>query len=501
MSQPGPHQNAVGGGVDPCQHCGAAFVKANAKFCSKCGTKKRVTQVGGSHSQQNSTGPDARTGGGAAAKATFARVEKVTTVTTPQPNPTHDTTATPDATLSNTGRCTLPPPTTGGALPHSLSTSPRQEHTDTQTMPRSTSSGGCKNRASSSTRKPPHRVEEAPLLAPPAPAVPRSTASSSDPMETLTPTAEEEARYSAWSTIGPDGLTPEALQTSNVDELRNWQRGDLIGRGTYGSVYLGLLSTGRFYAVKCVELGCRTAADMNVNVKELVSLSREINVMQRLTHPNLCRIEGVLYEPVTTSICLFLEYVSGGSLTGLVKRFKPLPPTIIRQWTRQLLTGLLYLHSQHIIHRDIKGENVLIDIGASPASLAQVKLVDFGAARLLTDKVTQRRTVIGTPYWMAPEVVDVHGEGNGYSFKADVWSVGCTVAEMITGMPPWPARANAPSAIMMIAKAEGMPTEIPKDEATPGCYDFMTSCFVRDPNQRPTVEELLQHPWILGDTV
>lgn len=319
--------------------------------------------------------------------------------------------------------------------------------------------------------------------------------------KTIEASAEEEAQYTAWATLGPEGLTPEMLQTQNAkSELRSWRRGSLIGRGTYGSVYLGLLSDGSFYAVKCVELGGRSVADMPFNIKELVSLSREINMMQRLRHRNLCTFKGVLYDPDSTTISMFMEYVGGGSLSSIVKRFKPLPADVVRRWTRQLLTGLLYLHAQHIIHRDIKGDNVLIDTSASPESEAQVKLVDFGAARRLTDAVSQSRTVIGTPYWMAPEVVDVTGEGKGYSYKADVWSVGCTVAEMLTGRPPWPAKATAPAAIMMVASTEGMPTEVPREEATPGCYAFMLRCFVRDPEQRPTVEELLQDPWILGKT-
>ncbi|KPA79221.1 NPK1-related protein kinase [Leptomonas pyrrhocoris] len=314
----------------------------------------------------------------------------------------------------------------------------------------------------------------------------------------LRPSAEEEAQYTAWATLSPDGLTPEMLQTSNAGELRKWRKGSLIGRGTYGSVYLGLLPDGSFFAVKSVELGNRKTGADHLNALELVSLSREINMMHRLRHRNLCTFKGVYYDAENMAICMFMEYIGGGSLSALVKRFKPLPPSVVRSWTKQLLCGLLYLHTQHIIHRDIKGDNVLVDTSADPSSLAQIKLVDFGAARRLTDAVSQSSTVIGTPYWMAPEVVDASGEGGGYSYKADVWSVGCTVAEMLTGRPPWPCKTSAPAAIMMIASATGMPTEIPEKEATAGCLDFMRQCFIRDPEKRPTVQMLLQHPWIQG---
>eukprot|EP00796_Vickermania_ingenoplastis_P011291 gene11292-7825_t len=314
--------------------------------------------------------------------------------------------------------------------------------------------------------------------------------------ETIDVTPEQREKMSSWATLKPGELTPQMLMTENSAELSGWKKGTLIGRGTYGSVYLGLLADGSFYAVKCVELG--KEATEAINPAELVSLFREINLMQRLKHKNLCEFKGVWYDEQERHICMFMQYIGGGSLTSFVKKFKPLPPDVIRTWTKQLLSGLRYLHSQRIIHRDIKGENVLVDTAVDPTSGAQIKLVDFGAARRLTDAVSQSKTVIGTPYWMAPEVVDFSGEGEGYSFKADVWSVGCTVAEMLTGSPPWPIRANAPSTIMMIANAKDGPTAIPEKEATPGCLDFMKKCFAVDPNKRPTVEELLKHPWIVG---
>ncbi|AIN98775.1 protein kinase, putative [Leishmania panamensis] len=340
-------------------------------------------------------------------------------------------------------------------------------------------------------------AEVIPVASPAAAQAPTSDRGDTEEViASLRPSAEEEAQYTAWGTLSPDDLTPEMLQTRNASELRQWHRGTLIGRGTYGSVYLGLLPDGSFHAVKCVALGNKKAAADHLGVLELVSLSREINMMHRLRHRNLCTFKGVYYDPESASICMFMEYVGGGSLSALVKKFKPLPPSVVRSWTQQLLSGLHYLHSQHIIHRDIKGDNVLVDTTADPATLSQIKLVDFGAARRLTDAVSQSSTVIGTPYWMAPEVVDASGDGSGYSYQADVWSVGCTVAEMLTGRPPWPCRPSAPSAIMMIASATGMPTEIPEEEATPGCLDFMRQCFIRDPEKRPTVQQLLQHPWI-----
>ncbi|CCW65985.1 unnamed protein product, partial [Phytomonas sp. Hart1] len=317
---------------------------------------------------------------------------------------------------------------------------------------------------------------------------------------TIGVSSTDEAQYNIWATLSPENLTPEMLQTPNAEMLKSWRKGNLVGRGTYGSVFLGLLPTGGFHAVKTVDISQKGCLDvLNFNAKMLVSLSREINIMRRLRHPNLCGFTGVLFDPEASSICIFMEYIGGGSLANIIRRFKPLPIPVVRSWTKQLLSGLLYLHSQNIMHRDIKADNVLVDTNSDPESETQIKLVDFGAARRLMDAFSQSHTLIGTPYWMAPEVVSMSNFDTGYSYKADVWSVGCTVAEMLTGKPPWPCQSNAPATIIMIASSKGLPTELPKDEATPGCYDFMLQCFERNPEKRPTVEKLLHHPWIRGE--
>ncbi|ORC88773.1 putative protein kinase, putative,serine/threonine-protein kinase [Trypanosoma theileri] len=460
-----------------CHHCGAQFNKATAKFCSKCGTKKKAAPSSNRRSSQIEEKLSALKQQDAKATTTFKLGDHIGSGKAHNNNHNHNNHNNSNNAVSN-----------------------HHHHYGTKNSTGNVSNTS--NGSSSSNRVPSSGA--APSRLPPIQQGSSSgvrkdeggTQDSTDDDGTLRATPEEEEKYSAWATLGADGITPEMLQTNNAAELSTWRRGLLIGRGTYGSVYLGLLNDGSFHAVKCVEIGGKTGV---FSAKELVSLSREINMMQRLHHKNLCTFKGVMYDTSNNTICMFMEYIGGGSLSSLVKKFKPLPRDVIRRWTRQLLAGLLYLHSQRIIHRDIKGDNLLVDTSSDPKLEAQIKLVDFGAARRLSDAVAQSRTVIGTPYWMAPEVVDVTGEGEGYSYKADVWSVGCTVAEMITGKPPWPSKVNAPAAIMMIAQATNGPTEIPEEEASPGCLDFMRKCFVRDPEQRPTVEELMQHPWILGE--
>ncbi|ESL07525.1 protein kinase [Trypanosoma rangeli SC58] len=426
-----------------CHHCGAHFIKLTAKFCSRCGTKKK--SFSGGRKETRCSVNDKRTPlrGGLGATGTFRAGGE-------------------DSKDRGGGNRTSSGVDDGETAPKAAA-SPQPSNISLPQLPMKTGDDPQEVAADDST---------------------------------IRVTPEEEERYNSWATLSPEGITPEMLQTSDAPVLQSWRRGLLIGRGTYGSVYLGLLNDGSFYAVKCVEIGRKTGV---FSVKELVSLSREINIMRRLHHKNLCTFKGVCYDSPNSTICMFMEYIGGGPLSSLVKIFKPLPPAVVRSWTQQLLKGLLYLHTQGIIHRDIKGDNLLVDTSSDPKLESQIKLVDFGAARRLSDAVAQSRTVIGTPYWMAPEVVDVTGSGEGYSYKADVWSVGCTVAEMLTGKPPWPSQVNAPAAIMMIAQAKDGPTEIPEAEATPGCLDFMRRCFVRDPGQRPTVEELMQHPWILGE--
>lgn len=420
-----------------CDNCKAAFTKPNAKFCSKCGTKR----LKGAPSRSRSPQPPAD-----APPRTHSTL----------PAPVSPASPTPTAPTEKVAKKEISPPIAKPTAP-TPPAPPPQQHPDSAA----------------------------------------TTTSTDDEMRTLDPTDDESSYNIAMSTLGPDGITPDMLQTSNAAELMGYKKGGMLGRGTYGAVYLGLLPDGSFHAVKTVELGGKGGG---ITAKQLVSLSREITMMKRLRHRNLCTFKGVFYSADDSSINMFMEYIGGGSLTSIVKKFKPLPPMVIRSWTKQLLTGLLYLHTQRVIHRDIKGENILIDTNCDITKEAQVKLVDFGAAKRLTDAVAQSRTVIGTPYWMAPEVVDLTGEGNGYSYKADVWSAGCTVAEMITGRPPWPAKANIPAAILMIAQCQGCPAEMPREAegASPGCIDFMSKCFVRDPSERPTVEDLLEHPWILG---
>jgi mitogen-activated protein kinase kinase kinase len=272
-----------------------------------------------------------------------------------------------------------------------------------------------------------------------------------------------------------------------------WQKGALIGAGSFGRVYLGLnLMTGGFMAVKQVEL----LRDQIIQHRsEVSSLQNEISVLQSLKHPNIVQYLGTTVEGSCLNI--FLEYVPGGSIASLIKKFSAVPEeglteSLVRGYTKQIVTGLQYLHSNQIIHRDIKGANILVD------DKGVIKLADFGASKKIEEIVAQAgagdsiASLKGTVYWMAPEVI----RQSGYGKPADIWSVGCTVIEMATGRPPWSEFADQISALFTIATSDDMPA-IPNYFSDEG-KDFLAQCFRRNPKERPTASKLLQHPWLLA---
>eukprot|EP00755_Sulcionema_specki_P013080 Sspe_Gene.53048::Locus_29349_Transcript_1_1_Confidence_1.000_Length_2059::g.53048::m.53048 len=267
------------------------------------------------------------------------------------------------------------------------------------------------------------------------------------------------------------------------DYLEGWTRGPLLGRGSFGSVYQGLLQNGQFVAVKQVELGSKPDGGWE---KELKAIHRELGVMRMLDHPNICKFLGADYDSKEDCIFIFMEFVTGGSLSQMVKKYNLLPMPVVKQYTRDMLNGVAYLHDNGVIHRDIKGDNVLIH-----QEKGTVKLADFGASKKLCAKAQAARTMVGTPYWMAPEVLT---QPDGYNERADIWSVGCTVVEMLTGKPPWPVKKTPQQAMMMIASGKP-PSEVPTDVSV-ACKDFLDSCFKLAPNDRPSAKELAEHPWL-----
>ena len=183
---------------------------------------------------------------------------------------------------------------------------------------------------------------------------------------------------------------------------------------------------------------------------------------------------------------IFLEYISGGSICHMLSRFGKFDETVIRLYTMQILKGLHFLHSMRCMHRDIKGANILVEKNGT------VKLADFGMAKQLLDGINCTRSFIGSPFWMAPEVVRQQPS----HFPADIWSLGCTVIEMATARPPWYSEnCNQVQAIWKIGSSTDALPDIPT-YLSPSCREFILSCLQRDPTTRPSAEELLCHSFI-----
>jgi len=238
----------------------------------------------------------------------------------------------------------------------------------------------------------------------------------------------------------------------------------------------------QFFAVKEV-----TFANVPPQILEekLNALQREITLMKSLKHINIVQYYGA--EKLGATLDIFLEYVPGGSIASLIKRFGRLSEDIVKQFTKQILIGLLYLHENRIVHRDIKGANILINVEGV------IKLADFGASKKIQDIMTMStdfKSLIGTPNFMAPEVITQEGHGR----PADIWSIGCTVLEMFTGKPPFSECTTAAAVMFKIASTNDPPMFA--DCISEKAKDFLRNCFERDQSKRYTTFQLLQHPWL-----
>ncbi|KAL1916442.1 uncharacterized protein VTP21DRAFT_5633 [Calcarisporiella thermophila] len=268
-----------------------------------------------------------------------------------------------------------------------------------------------------------------------------------------------------------------------------WIKGKQIGRGSFAKVFHALnVTTGEMIAVKQVELPSNFLEDGSERQQSMVhALRSEINTLQTLEHENIVQYLG--FEVTDKELNLFLEYVSGGSVQSCLNQYGPFEPALTRHFTRQITRGLAYLHDRGLLHRDIKGGNVLID------PCGTCKITDFGLSKVNNRgeayEQNSHMSFKGTLYWMAPEVL----QGGAYSAKVDVWSLGGLVLEMLTGNRPWHGVAFY-AALVNISKLEPpVPDDIPED-----ARDFLKKCFVIDPDKRPKASELLQHPFLLTNS-
>ncbi|OMJ91662.1 hypothetical protein SteCoe_5689 [Stentor coeruleus] len=257
-----------------------------------------------------------------------------------------------------------------------------------------------------------------------------------------------------------------------------WRRGDLIGEGAYAKVYQCLnIITGELLALKTFYI----SENPRKIEREFQQMRKEIRVLKTLNHENVVHYYQADLSEDLKSVDILLEYVPGGSLKSILIKYKSLEISVIKNYSRQLLRGLNYLHDNKIIHRDLKPANVLI----SPTGM--LKLTDFGSSKQFDDLESNlSKSLKGSPYWMAPEVVRMEG----HSFSADIWSFGCILIEMVSGKPPWSNYSNDSKAVMELISKEGLLPDIPSTE--PLLQEIITHCVNRNPNERPSPPELLE---------
>ncbi|XP_020215565.1 mitogen-activated protein kinase kinase kinase 3 [Cajanus cajan] len=284
------------------------------------------------------------------------------------------------------------------------------------------------------------------------------------------------------SPTSPSSVLPNARANGQLENatsnVSKWRKGKLLGRGTFGHVYLGFNSeNGQMCAIKEVKV----VSDDQTSRECLKQLNQEINLLNHLSHPNIVQYYGS--ELVEESLSVYLEYVSGGSIHKLLQEYGPFKEPVIQNYTRQIVSGLAYLHGRNTVHRDIKGANILVDPNG------EIKLADFGMAKHINSSASML-SFKGSPNWMAPEVVM---NTNGYSLPVDIWSLGCTIIEMATSKPPW-SHYEGVAAIFKIGNSKDMP-EIP-EHLSNEAKSFIKLCLQRDPLARPTAQKLLDHPFI-----
>eukprot|EP01105_Mastigella_eilhardi_P000024 TRINITY_DN1004_c0_g1_i3.p1 TRINITY_DN1004_c0_g1~~TRINITY_DN1004_c0_g1_i3.p1 ORF type:complete len:1393 (-),score=417.62 TRINITY_DN1004_c0_g1_i3:22-4200(-) len=248
--------------------------------------------------------------------------------------------------------------------------------------------------------------------------------------------------------------------------------GSKIGKGGFGTVYQGFhVGVGEFVAVKQMLLSA-------VPKQQLSSIMGEIDLLKELRHDHIVRY--ITYCKTKEHLNIVMEFVEKGSLSSIMRQFGTFPEQLTAFYIGQVLEGLCYLHNEGVVHRDIKAANILV------TKDGDVKIADFGVAANI-DQMSDL-DVMGSPYWMAPEVVEL----SGASTKSDIWSVGCTVIELLTGQPPY-FDLTPMSALFRMVQDESPPVP---DGISASLQDFLISSFKKDPAQRVTADRLLKHKWI-----
>jgi len=270
-----------------------------------------------------------------------------------------------------------------------------------------------------------------------------------------------------------DESVKSAAQISRDDPRKLFKDLQKVGEGSSGSVYVGTrVDTREKVAIKATSTSDKT------NMK---ALENEIAMMRLNQHPAIIRYIGSYF--CGHELWIVMEYMAGGSLTELLS-YQCLTEPQIAAVCKECLMALAYIHHNHRVHRDIKSDNVLL------GSNGAVKLADFGYMAQLTEETNKRHSVVGTPYWMAPELI----RGHSYDFKVDVWSLGIMAIECAEGEPPY--LEYPPLRALFLIATNGPPSLKEPQKWSDSFKHFLSRCLDMEVEKRASADELLQHPFL-----
>lgn len=271
----------------------------------------------------------------------------------------------------------------------------------------------------------------------------------------------------------------------DVEHPLQVKQGGLLGFGGFAKVFVGLDTVkGELLAIK--EMSTENITD----VQSLNDIQQEFALLQSIRHPNVIKYYFFEHSKSQKVCRIVMELLAGNSTMHLLQQFGPLTEVILRKITRHLLQAISVVHNEGIFHRDIKPANILV------SHTGEVKLCDFGCSKRVSELSTASSFIIGTPVYMAPELI----KGTPHQ-KSDIWSVGCTLFELATGLSPWHhcgVKDNLPLMFYITTSSE-TPLVIPKHigiDLSPELMSFLNLCFTRDVRKRPNAVDLLRHPWI-----